>query len=152
MTQYVSLPVAKGTAGLMQCARTVWRASLRLSTSILFVSCVATAAADDSTADSFSGERAGQVEAADKTSVFYLTNRQRQEGKPAAEVYNGDRGAPHFGRCEVEFTPIPIVDEVASRMPFYVKSETKEVLLADKVESALFWEALRAAAGRTSSV
>ena len=135
----------------MRRARTTRVFPAGILAAIIFWTFAATAAANDSATKSAPADVSGDGEGVATVSVFYLTNRQRQEGKPAAEIYNGDRGAPHFGRCEVEFTPIPIVDEVAPRMPFYVKSETKEVLLADKVEPASFWEALRTAAGRTSS-
>lgn len=86
-----------------------------------------------------------------RVSVFYLTNRSRHAGKTVADAYSGDRGEPHSGRCEVEFTPIPIVDHVASRMPFYLQDETAVVSLAGQTDSPDFWEQLAAAAGRTSS-
>jgi len=102
-------------------------------------------------ATSSSAESSGNGEAAVNVSVFYLTNRQRQEGKAVDDTYSGERGAPHFGRCEVEFTPIPIVSELASRMSFYVMSETKVVSLAERAEPSVFWKELGEAAGRTSS-
>ena len=97
------------------------------------------------------GEPAERGEAKVEVSVFYLTNRRRYEGKPAADTYSGDRGEPHFGRCEVKFTPIPIINQIASKIPFYLKDETNEISLAEKVEPRLFWEELSAAVGRTSS-
>ena len=144
----------------MQCARTVGRISAHLVATIMFWSCVAaalllssvaTAAADDSAATKAPAESPGQGEAADKVSVFYLTNRQRQERKPVDDTYNGDRGAPHFGRCEVEFTPIPIINQVVSKIPFYLKSETNFVSLAEQADPSEFWKQLAAAAGRTST-
>jgi esterase/lipase superfamily enzyme len=135
----------------MQCARTVRRMLVRLFASIILLSCIATAAPDDSVATGASAKSTANGAAEGKVSVFYLTNRQRQEGKPVEDTYSGDRGAPHFGRCEVEFTPIPIVDELAAIMPFYLKSETRAVLLAEQTETRLFWEELGAAAARTSS-
>ena len=110
------MSITRGTADVMQCTRTVGRISAHLVAAIMFWSCVATAlllssvataAADESAATKAPAEAVRQSEAADKVSVFYLTNRQRQERKPVDETYSGDRGAPHFGRCEVEFTPIP---------------------------------------------
>ena len=68
-----------------------------------------------------------------------------------AETYNGDRGEAHFGRCEVKFSPIPIVNHVASKIPFYVQSETSAVSLAEQDDPSLFWKQLGAAAGRTAS-
>jgi esterase/lipase superfamily enzyme len=68
-----------------------------------------------------------------------------------ADTYSGDRGEAHFGRCEVEFTPIPIINQVASKMPFYLKSETSLVSLAEQADPPLFWEQLGSAVERTSS-
>ncbi len=86
-----------------------------------------------------------------RVSVFYLTNRKRNAAKPGADSYSGERGESQFGRCEVEFTPIPIINQVAPRMPFYVKSENKAVSLAERTDPQLFRAQLAAAAGRTSS-
>ncbi len=86
-----------------------------------------------------------------KTSIFYLTNRKRHEGKPVADTYSGDRGELHFGRCEVEFTPIPIINQFASRLPFYLQSETNVVSLAEQTDLPVFWEQLGATVEHTSS-
>jgi esterase/lipase superfamily enzyme len=96
-------------------------------------------------------EAASRGETAVKVSVFYLTNRKRYQGKPVADTYSGERGDAHFGRCEVEFTPIPIINQVAAKMPFYLKSETNLVSLAEKADSTLFWEQFSAALERTST-
>jgi esterase/lipase superfamily enzyme len=86
-----------------------------------------------------------------RVKLFYLTNRRRHQDKPVAETYNGERGEAHFGHCEVEFTPIPIINEFAAKVPFYLKSETNLVALAEQVDPPLFWERLAAAVGRTAS-
>jgi esterase/lipase superfamily enzyme len=84
-------------------------------------------------------------------SVFYATNRRRRDDRPAADTYGGDRGEPHFGRCEVEFTPIPIMDEVARKVPFYVPNETNEISVAEQADPHKFWERLSARVAQTSS-
>jgi len=122
-----------------------------LLTLMLCWSCVASAASNDSVANAPSAEPAERAEATARVSVFYLTNRRRHAGKPVADTYSGDRGEPHFGRCEVEFTPIPIINQVASKIPFYLKSENNVVSLAEQAGPAEFWEQLGAAAGRTST-
>lgn len=86
-----------------------------------------------------------------KIGVFYLTNRRRNEGKSAADTFSGERGKPHLGRCEVEFTPIPVINQFAAKMPFYLRSETHVLSLVEQTEPSLFWQQLAAAAGRTSS-
>jgi esterase/lipase superfamily enzyme len=86
-----------------------------------------------------------------RVQVFYVTNRRRHEDRPVADPYSGERGEAHFGRCEVEFTPIPIINQVAPRMPFYLKSETNLVALAEQADAPQFWEQLGDAVGRTTS-
>jgi hypothetical protein len=52
----------------------------------------------------------------------YVTNRKGAPGRRARDVYTGERGEPHFGRCRVEFTPNPVIDQLAPRVPFHVPS------------------------------
>ena len=147
----VSLSAVRGPADPMGIC-TVRHHSAFLLTVILLWSCIASGAKpDDAVATTIPPETDGGGEATVKVSVFYLTNRRRYAGKPVADTYSGDRGEAHFGRCEVEFTPIPILNQVAAKMPFYLKSETNLVSLAEKADSTLFWEQLAAALERTST-
>jgi len=84
-------------------------------------------------------------------SVLYATNRKRVEGVPPKDTYTGERGKPHFGRCQVEFTPIPIIGEMALKVPFYVPSETNELRLAEQDDPAAFWDRLVSSVARTFS-
>jgi esterase/lipase superfamily enzyme len=122
-----------------------------LLSEMLFWSCIASAASNDSVATAALVEPVERGEASVRVGVFYLTNRRYYDGKPVADSYGGERGEPHFGRCEVEFTPIPIINQVASKIPFYLKSETNSVSLAEQADPSVFWEQLGAAAGRTST-
>lgn len=83
--------------------------------------------------------------------VFYATNRERLEGRPADETYGGGRGEPHYGHCGAEFTPIPLLDEFAGKVPFYLPSETNEIRVAEQADPEDFWERLTAAVGRTET-
>jgi len=132
--------------------RTPRRHSTLLLAVILLWSCIASGEKlDEPVATTTPAEAGGREEASVKVSVFYLTNRKRHQGKPVADTYSGERGEAHFGRCEVEFTPIPIINQVASRMPFYLKSETNLVSLVEQADPPLFWEQLGAAVERTST-
>ena len=91
------------------------------------------------------------AQASVKVNVFFLTNRVRLTGKPVAETYSGERGEPHFGRCEVEFTPIPLINQIATKLPFYLKSEINLISLAEPLQPPVFWEQLDAARQRTTS-
>jgi len=130
---------------------TVWHPSAYLLAVLVFWSSIASAASVDSATSTAPAGPQARGESPVKVSVFYLTNRRHYEGKPVADTYSGERGEAHFGRCEVEFTPIPIINHVATKMPFYVKSETNVVTLAERAEQRLFWEELGAAVRRTSS-
>ena len=148
----MSLSAVRGPADHMRRIRTMRHHSAFLLTAILLWSCIASGAkSDEPVATTAPAEAASRGETAVKVSVFYLTNRKRYQGKPVADTYSGERGEAHFGRCEVEFTPIPIINQVASRMPFYLKSETNLVSLAEQADAPLFWEQLGAAVERTSS-
>jgi esterase/lipase superfamily enzyme len=92
-----------------------------------------------------------QKAASTKVSVFYLTNRSRAAEESTAEVYSNGRGDTRFGRCEVEFTPIPVINQIAKKVPIYLEHETQRVSRVEEMEPALFWPALVGAAGRTSS-
>jgi len=82
------------------------------------------------------GPAESRAEPADtvRVGVLYLSNRSRDGNGSVANGYNGDRGKPHFGRCEVEFTPIPIINQVASRLPFYLRSESNLVSRAEQAD------------------
>jgi len=77
--------------------------------------------------------------------VFYATNRERFEGRSADETYGGGRGEPHYGHCGVEFTPIPLLNGFAGKVPFYVPGETNEIRLAEQADPQAFWERLSTA-------
>jgi hypothetical protein len=59
-------------------------------------------------------------------SVPYVTTRRARADASHQTAYGGERGPAGFGRCEVVFTPIPVLNQIAPRMPFYVADETQE--------------------------
>lgn len=87
------------------------------------------------------GGKVSDVDSA-KVSVFYLTNRARLGDQPQEVIYDGRRGTPIFGHCEVEFTPIPIVKDVASKLPFYLQGETDSVKFVEEPNHSQFWTQL----------
>jgi len=83
--------------------------------------------------------------------VFYVTNRRRHQNEAAADAYDGERGQPHFGRCNVIFTPIRFIDRLGRNVPFYVPRETNELSEAETIDVEAFWERLAADVKQTSS-
>ena len=127
--------------------RAAWPPAALLLTVVFLWPCLSIAAQADSPA----AETAASEEVSVKVSVFYLTNRERLAGKPVADTYSGNRGQAHVGRCEVEFRPIPIINQVAAKLPFYLQSETNSISLAEQTELPIFWDQLGAAAKQTAS-
>jgi len=83
--------------------------------------------------------------------TFYVTNRGRRENTSGEVLYNGDRGEPHYGRCLVEFSPIPLASDLASIAPFYLPRETNRIYILEEADRQAFWDKLTAAAAQTSS-
>ena len=83
--------------------------------------------------------------------VFFATNRAILPDREGADRMGPDRGEPLFGRCGAEFTPIPMVGELASRIPFHVPSESRDIAFLHRLDREVFWQELAAAAARTSS-
>ena len=126
-------------------------ALLLLTALLLLPLAVGAANPDDSLAGKPPVEPAARGETRVSVGVFYLTNRRRQEGKPAGDAYGGERGEPRFGRCEVEFTPIPIINSIAPKVPFYLPGETSRVRSAEQADARVFWNQLTGALEQTSS-
>ena len=83
--------------------------------------------------------------------VFFATNRAILPDKEGADRMGPGRGEPLFGRCGAEFTPIPVVSELASRVPFHVPGESRDIAFLDLLDSDVFWQELAASAATTGS-
>jgi len=84
-------------------------------------------------------------------SVWFATNRKRDAADSAADAYTGERGKPHFGRCTVEFKPIPLMNHIAPEVSFHVPTEKSEVRAAEPVDAGQFWDGLTKAVGKSDS-
>lgn len=93
-----------------------------------------------------------EVPEATTASTFFVTNRaQKEVDDPGLVRFGGQRGSPSFGTCEAEFKPIPILGDVASKVPFYVPSETSKMQIDVEEDSEAYWERLSAAVDGTST-
>jgi esterase/lipase superfamily enzyme len=98
--------------------------------------------------------RAQEVEITETAtaSIFFATNRAQEEvDDPNLIRFGGQLGDPRFGTCEAEFKPIPILGDVASKVPFYVPSETSKMRIEDQEDEVVHWERLSAAVDGTST-
>jgi esterase/lipase superfamily enzyme len=109
--------------------------------------CVYAAAATDTAASVAIGGHEREIQ----VSVPYVTNRRRKGHDPEQMAYGGERGSPDFGRCEVIFTPIPVINQIAPRMPFYLADETREVRFKRHSDTEALWDQVQREIARTTS-
>lgn len=110
---------------------------------------------DASMVSAESGDSAGasiEDEAAiEKTSVLFITNRAHHMSGNMLEAFSGDRGEPSYGRCVAEFSPIPVMNELASRLSFYVPTESREIRAEQLPDAGSFWRQLADATTQTAT-
>lgn len=83
-------------------------------------------------------------------SILFVTNRaQKKVDNPRLVRFGGQRGNPSFGTCEAEFQTIPILEDVAAKVPFYVPKETAELHIDEEEDPAVFWDEV--SSGRQST-
>jgi esterase/lipase superfamily enzyme len=111
---------------------------------ILFV-CAAVAA------DAQEQPAVGRAETEIKVSVPYVTNRRPEADGSAQTIYGGGRGPAGFGRCAVVFTPIPVINQIAPRVPFYLADETRELSIEPQADAEAFWNKVYGEIARTAS-
>jgi esterase/lipase superfamily enzyme len=102
-------------------------------------------------ADAREKAAAGGSETMIQVSVPYVTNRRREAPVAEQKAYGGDRGATSLGRCEVVFTPIPVINKIAPRVPFYLADETREVRIERQSDPEAFWEEVQDESAGTAS-
>ena len=86
-----------------------------------------------------------------EVSVPYVTNRRLMAHTSEQGSYGGERGVPDFGQCEVVFTPIPVINQIAPRVPFYLLDEMREVRFKRQSDMEAFWGHLQRKIARTTS-
>jgi len=83
--------------------------------------------------------------------VFYATNRARAVNGLLADDYGGARGVPQFGRCRVDFTPIPGMNRVTDKLSFYLPNETNDVGAVIQDDPEHFWSQIESAVDKSAS-
>ena len=120
----------------------------------LFVAGTTASSADDAgQADAENAAVAAQ-DASEKPStatVFFLSNRESQLDEDGDRSFSGDRGQAAYGRCTFEFSPIPLVSDAPSDLPFYLKRETSVLTTTEVINRNRFWNDLDASVEATSS-
>ena len=121
--------------------------ALIVSVSGLFVS-RATGALGDRTQEAEDPQAViEEAKAVKNVEVFFGTNRLREKlDKPGVHL-GGKRGEPLFGVCRVEFESIPVMGEIAHKMPFYVPTEKSKLQIELQDEQGEFWSRFAAVVG-----
>lgn len=106
---------------------------------------------DDAAADAQKTLAVGENETGIAVSVPYLTNRRPNARGSGQTAYGGERGPADVGRCEVVFNPIPVIHQIAPRVPFYLADETREVKIERGTDAEAFWHEVKHQIARTAS-
>lgn len=77
--------------------------------------------------------------------VFFATNRMNERQDRQGVYFGGKRGEPRFGICRARFESIPVMGEIADRMPFYLPTETSDLQVELKADRGSFLDQLAAA-------
>jgi len=83
--------------------------------------------------------------------VPYVTNRDPEPRDPEQRTYGGERGPVSFGRCQVAFSPIPVIHRIAPRVPFYLADATQDVSITPWPDAEAFWTQVQGELGHTAS-
>jgi esterase/lipase superfamily enzyme len=116
-----------------------------------FVTFAVSYLADDAAAAAQERVAVGENETGLGVSVPYVTNRRPNARGSGQTAYDGERGSAGVGRCEVVFTPIPVIHQIAPRVPFYVANETREVRSERDTDAEAFWREVTNQIARTTS-
>lgn len=73
--------------------------------------------------------------------VLYVTDRDREQ-VGAGTHYGGGRGPLSFGTCAVANSPIPVLSDLAQRLPFYVPGEFQDVTASPFEQESGWYQAL----------
>lgn len=143
-------PILRPLVLLRAAAARRWTAG-RLGSRSLALAVTLTGACAAIAADHPDQPAAGGPEGSIVVSVPYVTNRRLEPASGGGDAYGGERGAPSFGWCQVVFSPIPLVNRLAPRVPFYVADETRDLRIERQDDAEPFWAQVIARAGQTSS-
>ena len=74
-----------------------------------------------------------------RRSVPFITLRNKTGSPAASDYFGGERNSVHSGYCDVTWTPIPLLEPIASRMPFYIPSGKMTLESVVEVSGNEFW-------------
>jgi len=95
----------------------------------------------------FAGYHSNQP-AAEIGEVLIVTNRHLTDDPSPADRFDGRRGELRHLRCAVGYRPIPMSDDVAGRVNFFVPTDFQRIESIEMLEADTFESAIRADASK----
>ncbi len=74
------------------------------------------------------------------TRVRFLSLRNKTGSAEPAQTFGDERDVIRAGRCEVTFTPIRILDNIARDAPLYIPSDDQEIVAVNEIPMQTFWD------------
>jgi len=76
-----------------------------------------------------------------RRTVPFITVRNKTDSVKASEYFGNERGSVHTGFCDISWTPIPIpmLEPIATSMPFYMPHGTMRLESVFEVDEPGFW-------------
>lgn len=74
-----------------------------------------------------------------RRTVPFITVRNKTDGVKASEYFGNERGSVHAGYCDISWTPIPMLEPIATNMPFYMPHGTMRLESVFEVDESNFW-------------
>lgn len=74
-----------------------------------------------------------------RRSVPFITLRNKTGSTSAGEYFGGERGSVHSGYCDITWTPNPLLEPLADRIPFYIPSGKMTLESVVEVGGNEFW-------------
>ena len=74
-----------------------------------------------------------------RRSVPFITLRNKTGSTATSDYFGGERGLIHTGYCDITWTPIPLLEPIADRMPFYIPSGKMTLESVVEVSDTDFW-------------
>jgi esterase/lipase superfamily enzyme len=101
-------------------------------------------ATEDAATDEPLKHKSNDVNPMEQVDVFYLTLRNKTEGKFFTQYYGGQRDQVRAGICSLEFKSIWGLTDIADAMPFYIPDESKKLANVNEWSESQFWKEIRA--------
>ena len=74
-----------------------------------------------------------------RRTVPFISLRDKTGSTVASEYFGSERGTVHTGYCDISWTPFPLLESIASNLPFYIPQGTMQLESVYEVDAGSFW-------------